>query len=395
MAQATNGVSNLVRPQSLEEVIGLEHIKQTLKYDIEGSIKLRQPLNSYLITGPTGAGKTTIAGIIANTTNGDLHKYIGTELKSPDDIYNIVPNVEDHDVIFIEEAHGLGKNAQIILLEWIENFKIIGGGNAGLMEAPKCCFVFATTNPGKLAKPLRERCRQLQVGYYSIDLLKQILAKAGTKFDMNLSTDDDALTLLAQSSRGTPRTAVLHRLDLLRKVMAVDNLEYKYDTVKHMLDANAINEWGLEANDMVYCNTLYDKSVDANNRPVSKKIMSQCTGFDDDLIDIIEGYLFQIGAIRIQSQGRSLTDFGFELIDKVPIQTAAGTAQTYRRSAVIDTDKLRTLVEDESVRKKGMKGLMPEFGLRYGPDNSIMRTALERIGYTCRKRAGIVSNAGT
>jgi hypothetical protein len=49
------------------------------------------------------------------------------------------------------------------------------------------------------------------------------------------------------------------------------------------------------------------------------------------------------------------------------------------------------MVIDESVRKKGMKGIAESFGLKYGPDNHLLKSALEEIGYTVKRRAGIVA----
>ena len=388
MVQATNGITNLVRPQSMDDVVGLEHIKQRLHYDIKGCVELGEPFPSYIITGLAGGGKSTVAGIISILIGGDIHKCIGTELKSADDIYTIAQNVKDNDTVFIEEAHGLGKAAQIILLEWIENYKILGGGDMVDGDAPKVCFVFATTNPGKLRKPLRERCIGLQVGYYKVEALKKILDNAGKKFEMDLAADDEALTLLAQSSRGTPRIAILHRLTMLRRVMAVDKLPYNLETVKSSLEKNGVNQWGLEKNDVMYCEILEEKTRESQGRPISQKILAASTGLELDLLDLIEAYLFQIGAIKISSQGRSLTRFGYDLIGKLP--TEITQVPRLLRSKEIDMDKLAELLEDEEVRRKGMKGIMGTLGLKYVSDNELLKRALLELGYTVQKKAGII-----
>jgi Holliday junction DNA helicase RuvB len=379
--------TDVVRPQSLDEIIGLDHIKQVLKYDIIGSSKLQQTIPSYIIAGVAGSGKSTVAGVIASLTGGNVLKYLGTELRKDTDVVDIATKVEDGDIVYIEEAHGIGKLSQIVLLEWIENFKLINGGDVGIIDAPKVSFIFPTTNPGKLSKPLRERCRTLYTSYYKLEEIKQILTRAGRKYSLILDEDDDALTLLAQSSRGTPRTALIHRLDMLRKVMVVDDVPYNIETVRNMLRSNSINEWGLESNDMIYCQTLYSKISDNNGRPVAKKIMSQSTGFDDDLVDIIESYLQQINAISVEPGGRFLTSFGCNILDKEPLRLNKNDVAQKGR---INLERLRELVVDESVRKKGMKGIAESFGLTYGPDNHILKSALEEIGYTVKRRAGIV-----
>ena len=400
MTQMNAGITNVVRPQALDDVVGLEHVKKRLHYDIMGCQRSGEPYPSYILSGTAGCGKTTVAGIIITLIKTDvrlagrepvLHKYLGSELKSAGSIADIATMTQDGDVVFIEEAHGLGNLAQIVLLEWIENFKLLGAMDGESSEAPKVSFVLATTNPGKIRKPLRERCIPLSVGYYKVDELKKILAKAATKLDLDLTADEAALTLLAQSSRGTPRIAILHRLTFLRRVMAVDNLPYNYETVKRSLEQNGINDYGLEANDILYCETLADKTDEFMGKSVSLKVMQHCGGFEPDLVDMIEAYLFQIGAIQISSQGRRLTTFGYSLINRMPKEFERQVAAAgIRPKKEIDMEKLKLLLEDEDNRKLGMKGLMGQFGLRYVVDNNFFKEKLLELGYTVQKKAGII-----
>ncbi len=382
----SSGISSHVRPTEMSELVGLDNIKALINLDIEGSKALKQPIPSYIIGGPAGTGKSTIATIISGMTGGSVVKYIGSDLKNGESVYDIASVAKDNDVVYIEEAHTIGKSAQVILLEWIENFQLLGGGAAG-MSAPKTCFVLPTTNVGKLSKPLRERCRIISTSYYTVPSLERILLKAGEKCGIDLGTDVEALSLLAKSSRGTPRKAVLHRLDLLRKVMAVYNLPYSLETVIKTLQINNINEWGLESGDIKYLEVIYEKMIGNRNRPVSKKIIQQCTGLDEDVIDnIIESYLQQINAVRITGQGRLITAFGCELIDEDPLDMNSLDRMAFN---MIDLDELKVLVEDPEICSGGMKVVSEKIGLRYGPDNAMLKSALERIGYTCKRRVGI------
>lgn len=393
------GITNATRPSTLEDVVGMEYNKRIIRYDIQGAMNLGEPLPSYLVVGPAGTGKTTLATIIASLSKradgkqAEIYKTLGTEIRSEEDIYTIASKVEDGDIVYIEEAHTIGgsgpksKLCQAVLLEWIENFKILGGEDLNLVSAPKVSFVLPTTNPGRLSQSLRNRCKVLHTAYYSVEELKQILNLAGRKFNLDLSSDDQALTLLAQSSRGTPRIAIMHRLDMLRKVMSVESLEYNLDTVKLCLRINNVNHWGLEYNDIKYCNVLYEKMLEVGGKPVGRKTMEQVMGLAPDMLDhMIESYLQQIGILAINHRGRFLTEFGYRMIGKEPINIEP--LQSVKRKS-IDLDVLKELIKDDNLCKMGMKGLMPKFNLRYGKDNAIMQDALRQIGYIAKKKIGI------
>lgn len=386
MEQLNNGITTSVRPTSLEEVVGLDHIKDPLRYEIEGSLKLNQPMPSFIISGPGGTGKSTIADIIASLSKGDVEKLLGADLKTPNDLYNLAQRLKDQDVVVIEEAHTLSPKCQAVLLEWIENFKILGGGEYGILLAPKVSFVFPTTDEGQMSKPFRNRCRILNTAYYQITQIEDILIRAGVKIGIDLSTDTKALRLLAQCSRATPRIAVMHRLDVLRKVMIVDNRPYNLDTVIYMLKMHKIHPWGLEHNDIKYCNILYQKLQDNAGKPVAKKILAQSTGFSDNVIDnVIEAYLQQIHAIRVEARGRVLTSFGLEILGLEPIKP-----DILDLRPGIDLEQLSQLIEDENVRKHGIKGIAPKLGLIYGRDNSIIQDALRQLGFISKKNVGVV-----
>lgn len=395
-----SGITNATRPKTLEEIVGMEDIKKLIKYQVEGCIKLQEPLPSFIIAGPAGTGKSTIAQIIATFSKrkdgspAEIHEYIGSDIRSPDHITDMAAKSEDGDVIYIEESHTIGgggnkaKIVQGVLLEWLENYKLTLANAGNNLSAPKVSFVLPTTNPGKLSKPLRTRCQFLHTSYYSVEDIMEILVRAASKLDIDLTQNKEALRVLAQSSRGTPRTAIMQRLDMLRKVMAVDELPYTEQTVKTALMINNVNEWGLEANDLKYCNCLYHLMEESNGRPVAKNTLEQVTGFETDFLEkIVEAYLLQINIIKIDGRGRSLTDSGYEVLGRRPLGLPPSEVILKKRG--LDHEKLLALLADKTNWSRGVRWLCPQLGLSYPADVHIIKEALNSYGFDSFRGAGI------
>ncbi len=119
-------LADLLRPQSLDEVYGQEHILG------EGAI-LRRLVNSgnvpnMIFYGPSGTGKTTVANIIAKQTNRALYQLNATTASTAD-IKNIVAQLDtfmapNGVLLYLDEIQSFNKKQQQSLLEHIENGKI-------------------------------------------------------------------------------------------------------------------------------------------------------------------------------------------------------------------------------------------------------------------------------
>jgi len=119
-------LADLLRPQSLDEVFGQEHILG------ENAI-LRRLIDSgkipnMIFYGPSGTGKTTVANIIAKKTNRTLYKLNATTA-STSDIKDIVAQLDtfmapNGVLLYLDEIQSFNKKQQQSLLEYIENGKI-------------------------------------------------------------------------------------------------------------------------------------------------------------------------------------------------------------------------------------------------------------------------------
>lgn len=119
-------LADRIRPQSLDDIVGQRHLLG------EGmplrNIILSGELPNLIFYGPSGIGKTTLASIIAKTTNRKLHRLNGTTA-STSDIRDVVSELDtlaapNGILLYLDEIQYFNKKQQQSLLEYIENGQI-------------------------------------------------------------------------------------------------------------------------------------------------------------------------------------------------------------------------------------------------------------------------------
>ena len=101
------GQENVLRPQTLDEYVGQDKMKESLRICIEAAKQREEALDHAIFYGPPGLGKTTIAHIIAREMGAALRSTSGLVLAHAGDLAAILTNLQEHDVLFMDEIHRL------------------------------------------------------------------------------------------------------------------------------------------------------------------------------------------------------------------------------------------------------------------------------------------------
>ncbi len=304
---AEEKLENSLRPQTLDEYIGQDKVKQNMKIYIEAAKKRGEPLDHVLLYGPPGLGKTTLSNIISNEMHSNIKITSGPAIEKPGDLASILTNLSEFDVLFIDEIHRLSKSVEEILYPALEDYTldiIIGKGPSARsirLDLPKFTLIGATTKAGALTTPLRDRFGIVhRLELYSVEDLTTIIKRSSDILKVNI--EEAAAVEIARRSRGTPRIA--NRL--LKRVrdyaIVLENGDINLKIAKHALNKLEIDELGLDDIDRKLLETMI---VQYGGRAVGIEALAVGVGEEIDTIeDVYEPYLIQIGFMSRTLRGR-------------------------------------------------------------------------------------------
>lgn len=308
-------LDSALRPKNWEEYIGQEKIKKNIQIIIQAAKKRGEPLEHLLFYGGSGLGKTTLSYVIANTLNANIKIISGPTIEKVGDLAAILTNLSDGDILFCDEIHRLNKTVEEFIYPALEDFKlnlVIGKGPmARTMELklPRFTLIGATTRLALLSAPLRNRFGAIfQLNYYTKEDIEKIIKRSAKILGVEI--EEEAVTLLAQCSRFTPRVA--NRL--LKRVRDFAQVEgngiVTKEITKKALDFLEIDELGLEPGDRKILETIIKKF---GGGPVGLQALAAATSEEEDtILDIYEPYLMQLGLIERTPRGRIVTSAGYK-----------------------------------------------------------------------------------
>ncbi len=299
------------RSSTFDEVIGQEHVAQTLKKAIESD----RVAHAYLFNGTRGVGKTSMARILAKALNcqsfdGPTPTPCGTcdscvRIARGDDIDVIeidaasntgVDNVRDviensqyrparsrFKIYIIDEAHMLSKQAFNALLKTLE-------------EPPgHVKFILATTEPEKILPTILSRCQRYDFrNIPTREIAGHLKAVCGRE---KIVAEDDALLLVAKAGAGSMRDS----LSLLDRLLSVGETRLTVEMIEQLLGlpksqlifdvAQAIGDGDTKAtltraNGMVQSGLSVDSLIAALTDHLRNLLILRTCGPDSDLVEV-------------------------------------------------------------------------------------------------------------
>jgi Holliday junction DNA helicase RuvB len=303
-----------LRPRSLQDFVGQERVKEQLAVLLDGARQREEPVDHLLFSGPPGLGKTTLAQIVALEMRAGFQPTSGPALERPSDLAAILTNLGEGDVLFVDEIHRMPRAVEEVLYPALEDFTldvVLGKGPTARsirLDLPRFTLIGATTLPGRITLPLRERFGfSPRLDYYEVeDLAKIVRRSAGI---LGVRIDDDGAGEIARRSRGTPRIA--NRL--LRRVRDVAEVRHdgvvSGDVARAGLAMFEVDELGLDRLDHAILRTLIEKF---RGGPVGLSTLAAAVGEEPDTVeDVVEPYLLQLGFLQRTPRGRLATERAF------------------------------------------------------------------------------------
>lgn len=317
-AQSSEGEESLeksLRPQSLEQYIGQDKVKQELTIYIEAARNREEALDHTLLYGPPGLGKTTMAMVIANEMQVNIRTTSGPAIERAGDLVAILNELEPGDVLFIDEIHRLPRVVEEMLYSAMEDFYVdimVGQGTTAHpvhFPLPPFTLIGATTRAGMLSAPLRDRFGIIShMEYYETKDLKEIVLRSADIFQTEII--EEGAYEIARRSRGTPRIAnrLLKRVRDFAQVQS--NGVINSSIADQALTLLQVDHQGLDYVDQKLLKTMIELY---GGGPVGLSTIAVNISEETETVeDMYEPYLIQKGFIKRTPRGRIATPLAYE-----------------------------------------------------------------------------------
>ncbi len=316
-----------LRPRTFADYVGQEQAVASLRISVEAARQRHECVDHVLLYGPPGLGKTTLAGVIANEMGTNLVTTSGPAIERGADLMGILTNLAEHDVLFVDEIHRLPRVVEELLYPAMEdfavNFVIDRGMHARTLKYSLRPFtlVAATTRPGMLSAPLRERFGILHhLDFYSEAELTRIVKRSASI--MGATIDVAGAGEIARRARGTPRVVnrLLRRVRDYAQVAGGSGIESVI--ARDALDKEGVDGRGLDRLDRRFLTAIIDHY---GGGPVGIDAVAATINDEaESLTELVEPYLLKIGFLVRTQAGRRVSREAYLHVGRRPPAGPAG-----------------------------------------------------------------------
>lgn len=297
-------------PQTFDDYIGQQELKQKLAIYTQAACMRKEPLDHLLLFGPPGLGKTTLSQIMAHVMNVGIKICSGPMLERTGDLVALLSSLQPRDIIFIDEIHRMPSTVEEVLYSAMEHFRvdiIIGqGAGAKSVNLPIQPFTLigATTKTGMISAPLRSRFGITErLDFYAAEELCEIVVQTAAFLKFSI-TQEGALRI-AHCSRGTPRIAkkILRRVRDFAQV--ADKPVADRTFVEEALAFLGMDSDGLSKLDNMLLRTIIDNF---HGGPVGLETLAALIGEDKETLEqVYEPFLLRMGFLEKTARGRQVS----------------------------------------------------------------------------------------
>lgn len=294
-----------IRPASFDDYVGQRATIDVLRRAVVAARLGDRPCGHLLLAGMAGCGKTSLANIVASEMGVRLHAAVATAIEHKGELTGLLTTLGRHDVLFLDEIHGLSDEMQELLYTAMEDGHVDLSAGKRTVRIPLKPFTLigATTREHRLTEPVRQRfAYAFKLGHYSVPDLAIIARKTMGRLGIRVNAfGPDIADAIGRRSRGTPR--VVNRL--VRNCR--DFMESAGEQVLTLhiaeatFDALGLDSLGLEDQDRAYLAILCERL----GSPVGVLTLVAQLGVERGTIEgIIEPTLLELGLIARTQKGR-------------------------------------------------------------------------------------------
>lgn len=294
-------------PKTWTAMIGQEQIKRILQIAVKSAKVRKAGLDHVLLTGPGGMGKTAFAHLVAKMS-GRKFRVISGKVNAMQ-ARMILTEMSDGDILFYDEIHQAGKQAEEWLLTFLADGEI--AGPFGMDKMPRVTMIAATTEPGKLSPTVVGRFPlQCAMVDYTVEEATKVAMSMSKDIlgDFNLAPLKKAdAEAIARAGAKNPRS-IRRLLITLRDLALVKEVKVtaagRYD-IEAVLTYAGVTPDGLDRVAQQYLVVLKDEFRGvAGARPLEERL-SQPGGLAHQ-----ERLLQEMGLVAKTRGGRQLTTAG-------------------------------------------------------------------------------------